>query len=403
MFINDEAINIDKQAILNLFVDYFKKNNDTNHLLGMLVCGSFKNNDNTDFSDIDIQIIMDESYNENPDFDKSSGSIVRGVELIDNYKFEYFVRNITGYYDEALEAHQNQRTAILTIVGYGQIFFYKNEESLNKIKKMQNSILNLYSKPFPPVSSEQLNLQLISIYKKIDLLLKCCINNSNEFTMNYFLVLEEIRKFYSRSMGCCYLPPAKVWKIYNDKEYADRFCKSKIPDDEFILEFSKCITSEENIKIRIENIQRLISLCKRKLNLEKTNNISNENVNKETDNRILEKDEVLEFLVILENRRTKLNEKYIKNERDYEYFYFIVLQMIDEFCLKINNSINVIDEDYQSLYYLAKVAVESSEKNEKLNSLLDYIEEKYQKEYSENIDATHYRVLIKSTTWNRNK
>ena len=36
----------------------------------------------------------------------------------------------------------------------------------------------------------------------------------------------------------------------------------------------------------------------------------------------VEEDEILELIVILENRILKINEKYINNTEDFEYFYF---------------------------------------------------------------------------------
>lgn len=239
----------------------YLKNNDVSHILGMILCGSFKNDDNNDFSDIDIQIIMDETFSSNSNISKNGGNIVRGVEVIDNYRFEYFIRNIEGYYYEAKEAFKQQKNALLSIIGKGQIFFYKDEEGLNKIKDLQKFILNLYSKPFPSLSNEEITYQLLSIYNDINLLID--IVNSDDFTINYYSILEKIRKFYSRSTGCCYLPPAKVWKIYHNKEYANRFCGSKIPDNEFISKFTKCIVCDVDEMTRINCLKSLVDLCKK--------------------------------------------------------------------------------------------------------------------------------------------
>lgn len=403
MDINGKMVNNQKKKILDLFIDNYLKTNDTDHILGMILCGSFKNDDNDVFSDIDIQIIMDETFSNNSNVNKNGGNIVRGVEMINNYRFEYFTRNIQGYYYEANEAYKQQKNALLTIIGHGQIFFYTDEESLWKIRELQKFILELYSNPFPVLDNKEITNQLFSIYNDINLLLEIYKVNPYEFTMNYFLILEKIRKFYSRSTGCCYLPPAKVWKIYHNKEYAERFCKSKIPDDEFLLAFTKCILCDSNGIIRIEHLRELVNLCKIKLNVGNLSNLDYLGYEEELDNILLDKDEILELIMILENRRLKLNEKYFNNEKDFEYFYFIVLQMINRFCLKINNSINVINEHYQNLYNLAKIAVDSTEKYRIINILLDEIKENCEKEYTEKINPMHYKVLVKPTTWNSNK
>ena len=392
-----------KEKILDLFIQHYLKNNDTNHILGMIVCGSFKNDDNNDFSDVDIQIIMDESFNSNSNINKNGGYIVRGVELIDKYRFEYFVRNIQGYYYEAVEAYKQQKNALLTIIGQGQIFFYKDEQCLSKIKDLQKYILELYSNPFPSLDDKMLSYQLFSIYNDINSLLETYKTNKNEFDMHYFLILEKIRKLYSSAIGCCYLPPAKVWRIYHDKEYANRFCGSEIPDAEFITEFTNCITSKENDMTKIEHLKLLSNLCRKKLNIESLNTVDCLQFEDEDTIQQLDKDEILELIVILENRRLKLNEKYINNTKDFEYFYFIVLNMINSFSLKIKSSIDLIDQKYESLYYLAKTTDAKEEKCTVINTLLDYIKEKCEKLYTEEINPMHYKVLVKPTTWCNNK
>lgn len=396
-------IDDNKKKILDLFVKKYLAKYSDDHVLGMVLCGSFKNDDNNEFSDIDIQIIMDETFSDETNHNKNGGNIVRGVELIDKYRFEYFARNIQGYYYEAKEAHKQQKNALLTIIGHGQVFFYTNDESLNKIRELQNFIINLYSIPFPSLNSKDITYELFSIYDDINTLLEIYKNNPKEFLMNYYLILEKIRKFYSRSTGCCYLPSAKIWKIYHNKDYAERFCKSKIPDDEFILKFTRCIVGNEDALTRIDNLKALADLCKNNSNITSSNIDDYLPSIEDIDDTLLDEDEILELIVILENRRLKINEKYINNTKDFEYFYFIILQMINRFSLKINNSFKIIDEYYLNLYYLAKTTTDAAEMCKLINLLIDDIKEKYEREYSKQVNPLHYRVLVKPTTWNNNK
>lgn len=48
----------------------------------------------------DVQVIMDETFGDDSNINKNGGNIVGGVELIGKYRFEYFARNIQGYYYE---------------------------------------------------------------------------------------------------------------------------------------------------------------------------------------------------------------------------------------------------------------------------------------------------------------
>ncbi len=402
--VNSEVNRQRKKDILNLFVNNFLQHNSNEHLLGMVLCGSFKNDDNNDFSDIDIQIIMDETFSRKTNVNRNGGNILRGVEIIDDYRFEYFVRNIQGYYYEAMEAFKQQKNALLTIIGYGDIFYYKDEGSLKKIQELQEFILDLYSKPLPSLEIEEVKSQLITIYAELNLLIDTYNANpdTEDFEINYFLLLEKVRKFYSRSTGCCYLPPAKVWKIYHDKDYAERFCKSKIPDNEFITKFFKGVLSDDSDRSqRIKELKDLIDWCKERLGINFPSNViyrQEEN----TEIAVLDDDEIFELIVILENRRIKLNEKYVNKGEDFTYFYYIVLAMIERFCLKINNSLSVIDERYKELFLGAKVSRSSEERCRAINLLLDYIKEKCEKVFAKEINPLHYKVLVKPTTWDNN-
>lgn len=77
--------------------------------------------------------------------------------------------------------------------------------------------------------------------------------------------------------------------------------------------------------------------------------------------------------------------------------------MINNFCLKINNSFIIIDEQYLVLYYSAKTAINFEDKYRLINMLLDYVKEKCEKLFAEKINPFCYRVLVKPTTWNSNK
>lgn len=92
--LTNSKIDDNKKKILDLFVKKYLDKYGDGHVLGMVLCGSFKNDDNNEFSDIDIQIIMNETFSDETNHNKNGGNIVRGVELIDKYRFEYFVRNI---------------------------------------------------------------------------------------------------------------------------------------------------------------------------------------------------------------------------------------------------------------------------------------------------------------------
>ena len=114
----------------------------------------------------------------------------------------------------------------------------------------------------------------------------------------------------------------------------------------------------------------------------------------------IDNDEIVELIVILENRRNKLNEKYIKSTFDYVYFYYIVLQMIQRFVLKISTKINILNGEYFNIYTHALKAQDNFEKSLTINSLLDYVKSKCEKNLKLDINPIQYRIRVKPTTWN---
>ena len=77
--------------------------------------------------------------------------------------------------------------------------------------------------------------------------------------------------------------------------------------------------------------------------------------------------------------------------------------MIDRFSLKINKTLKIIDEQYLKLYYLAKTTDDTEEMCSLVNALIDEIKKKYESTYLKKVNPSHYKVLVKPTTWNSNK
>ena len=79
----------------------------------MILCGSFKNDDNNSFSDIDIQIIMDETFNNNT---KEYNLIV--PDGTENLSFSVETASslavVTGADEEAVPEHDSVRTITIT-------------------------------------------------------------------------------------------------------------------------------------------------------------------------------------------------------------------------------------------------------------------------------------------------
>lgn len=213
-------------------------NYSEDEIIGIVVCGSFITGYATEKSDIDINVIKTDTSKE----------LVRGVKTIDGYKFEYFEKPISDYYRELSIAPKKQKGALLPIIGYGKIIIDKD----NKIQELKNQVLNVYNKPTPVLEINEAKELLAIIDNRIIRLNDSYKNNSIDFESIYYLLLERIRKFYSRKIGCYSIPPEKAIKVYSDLEYAKKYCGGPIPDQEFIdlyYKALKAMTRTEKIAI----------------------------------------------------------------------------------------------------------------------------------------------------------
>lgn len=96
-------------------------------------------------------------------------------------------------------------------------------------------------------------------------------NNNISFNHNYHLLIEKIRKFYSRLCGCADIPVVKVDRLYTNKEYRDAFCKSDIPDEDFIKKYFLAINFEGSNEDKMNIIQDLYNYTTRYLNVNPNN------------------------------------------------------------------------------------------------------------------------------------
>jgi len=203
------------------------------NVLGIILYGSSITGYAHAASDIDIHIITTNNIKD----------LVRGVVTINNNKFEYFERPLDDVYKEVDLSFKNQKNALLTMIGYGNIIFDRDGET----KKLQQYILDKYSNPLPSLEGDDAKEMVAILDNRIIKLQDMFNKNSIEFDSSYFLLIERMRKFYSRRCGCSDIPPEKAVRVYSDDNYREAFCKSKIPDNDFIELYLKALVQDNRI------------------------------------------------------------------------------------------------------------------------------------------------------------
>lgn len=227
------------------------------HVLGIIAYGSYTTGYNHKDSDIDMHIIMDDC----------DDKLYRGVSNIDGFKIEYFEKPISDIYLSIENDFKTNENAYLAIIGFGNILFDRD----GKIKKLQNDIIEKYSSPLPPLAGDDAKEMAVIIDNRITKLKSMLENNRPEFLYNYYLVIEKIRKFYSRLCGCPNIPVDKTFKIYTDKKYREAFCKSTIPDVDFINKYFNAVTNPCTNKEKMDIAIDLYNYTTRNLEINPNN------------------------------------------------------------------------------------------------------------------------------------
>lgn len=224
------------------------------HVLGIFFYGSFLTGYNHSKSDIDLHIIFDNS---------DSDHLIRGVKYVDDMKVEYFEKPLADLYLSADNDYENQDNALLSIIGASRIILDKTGD----LKKLQNYVLDKYSKPLPCLESEDAREYVSILDNRMERLEKAFLEGAPYFNHLYSLTVEKIRKFYHRLNGISKIPTSKVYRIYTDSDYRDSFAKG-IPDDYFVDLYLDIITMQDvSGSKKMRKINELYSYAKRNVGL----------------------------------------------------------------------------------------------------------------------------------------
>ena len=243
-----------EQAIVD-FIDSMGYLKDPN-VLGIVFYGSYLTGYNNNKSDVDLHIIK-----------ANTKELIRGVKVVNGFKFEYFEKPLTDLYLSAENEFNNQNNALVSIIGHGKIIYDKN----GIVGALQNYINEKYSAPLSPITDDEAKEMVCILDNRMIRLEKLKDFNDDEFDNLYYLNIEKIRKFYHRLLGCPEVPVEKASRIYNDVEYRKHFGKEVIPEPEFVEIYMRAIKIKGSKEDKMATICELFEYSKRNINLDPNN------------------------------------------------------------------------------------------------------------------------------------
>ena len=224
------------------------------HVLGIVFYGSNLTGFSNAKSDIDMHIIFD---NEDPE------RLIRGQDIIDGARIEYFEKPIADLYASADNDFENQNNALVSIIGKGHVLFERN----NAIGQLQDYILKKYSDELPKLDFESTREMISILNNRMEKLESAFLLSKPEFVHLYHLTIEKIRKFYHRLGGHPEIPTSKVVRIYQDAAYRESFSKGSIPESEFVDQYLSAIFDQDDNESKIKKAREIYAYSKRDLDL----------------------------------------------------------------------------------------------------------------------------------------
>lgn len=241
-----------ENKILNFVHEMGYLNNE--HVLGILLYGSYLTGFHGENSDIDLHIVFD---NENPNH------LIRGNKIIDGIKIEYFEKPINDLYLEIENGYFHQNNASFSIIGKGTIVF----ERENQLSLLQQHAINRFSSPMPCLSEEDTKEQVSILNNKLEKLRQLAETDSSYFEHLAHLTIEKIRKFYHKHIGISKIPTSKVYRIYTDEDYRN-FVYKENPEPEFLNMYLNLITIDCTDKVqRLQMIEDFYHYATRNIQL----------------------------------------------------------------------------------------------------------------------------------------
>ena len=209
------------KAIKNFLSQYKKEEN----YIGSMLVGSYATNNNNEFSDVDIYIIVNDPNNK----------FRRGCREVDNFWFEYFIANVDQVKNQIVhELEQNKKVTARKFIT-GKILECSKNDIIDLISYSKEFMLEDFKKP-------DLNWVLekkSSVFLRLDELR--CSENTHNFYFVYFNSLMDIANIRNIFLQEELIHKTKILKIYEDQEFRKKYGMKITNDVKYIEMFIKCV------------------------------------------------------------------------------------------------------------------------------------------------------------------
>lgn len=224
--------------------EFLRQYEDNDDVIGAMLCGSYAKENNNEYSDINVYLVLKEDcdYKERGNIDSNS------------YLIEYFMSpssEIEKYMEKEF-ADGKQTTA--NMLAYGKIIYDLD----GTLKNLQDKALEYIDKKQDNITSYKLDMNNYHLWDYLDELKISLKENNPNFNLIYYSLLGDVYDFYMEYLSIPKLPKTKIYKILTDEEYRRKYHVFKLPEEEFIKLYIRCFDMDK-LSIMYKNMEALIN------------------------------------------------------------------------------------------------------------------------------------------------
>jgi len=215
---------------------FIKEWRDKEEVLGAIITGSYAVGNQTNFSDIDVHIVLSDEVDWRE----------RGNRIVDGFLIEYFanpIRKLKQYQEDDYKEGIKTDARMFTI---GKVLFDKT----GAVEEMKQFSLNQLNKELKKKDDTWIEMAKYSLWDQMDSLNDLTDANSSSFEFIYFTNLKNIIETYAKFSCVEITSSAKLYKVLSDEEFKNRYRINSFPDKDFVDLTIKCITIPENSNIK---------------------------------------------------------------------------------------------------------------------------------------------------------
>ncbi|USG99179.1 nucleotidyltransferase domain-containing protein [Thermococcus argininiproducens] len=224
------------QLALEKFLEEWK---EKEFVEAALLTGSYAIGMETNYSDVDVYIILSDSVDWRE----------RGNKVIDGVLIEYFVnpvKQIKHYFRK--EFKENSRSTA-RIVAISRALFDKTGIT----EELKREALKYMEKPFEKPDAVWVEIAKYSLWDMLDSLKDAKERNDPSFNHLYHLTLNNALHVYSKFL-CIEAPPAsKVYRLFTDEKFRKAYMFESFPDEKFVTLFLNAMQKE-----KLETLEKLV-------------------------------------------------------------------------------------------------------------------------------------------------